>query len=101
MMLINLSMAIVFFCIGFLLVYRKIRVNNLARAWSCLILLGIFAAWADPKYTNFTRAAGLLHEGFPHYLKWLDANTSNAMIWMGFAGVLMYITRKAYKRGYV
>lgn len=101
MVLITISMIIVFFCIAFLLVYRRIRVNNLARAWSCLTLLGIFAAWADPQYTNLTRAIAKWHGGIPPYLQWLDGQTPNMLIWMGVAGFFLYITVKAYKRGYI
>lgn len=101
MVLITISMIIVFFCIAFLLVYRRIRVNNLARLWSCLTLLGIFAAWADPQYTNLTRAIEKLHGGIPPYLQWLDSQTPNILIWMGIAGFFLYITYKAYKRGYI
>lgn len=101
MILITISMAVVFFCIFFLLVYRRIRVNNFARAWSCLTLLGIIAASADPKYTHLTRAIEKLHGSIPPYLEWLDAQTPNIMIWMGVAGFFSYITYKAYKRGYI
>lgn len=79
MTLIYLCMAIVFGCLFFLLLYRKIIVHTWARAWSCFVLLGIVGIYFDPKFS-------------------LLANT---FIWVGMAGLHIYLTVLAYRRGYI
>lgn len=79
MTLIYLCMAIVFGCLFFLLLYRQIQVNTWARAWSCFTLLGIVGIYFDPRFSHL----------------------SNTFIWLGMAGLHIYITVKAYRRGYI
>lgn len=79
MLIANLCMMIIFLCVGFLLLYRKIIVNTWARAWSCFTLLGVVGIYFDPRFSEI----------------------ANAFIWIGIAGQHIYITVKAYRRGYI
>lgn len=79
MILINLCLVVIFLCIAFLLLYRKIVVNTWARACSCFTLLGIVGVFFDPRFSEI----------------------SNTFIWLGLAGLHIYITVKSYRRGYI
>jgi len=101
MILIKISMFVIFSCIFFLLVYRRIQVNTWARAWSCFTLLGIVGIAFDPKYTNIANLLGQLDSDIPAYMGWLAGDVPNILFWVGLAGMLIYITVKAYRRGYI
>lgn len=76
-------------CVSFLVLYRRIIVNTWARAWSCFTLLGAVAIYLNPKYGDFEKILV-----FGSSLPW-------ALIWIGVTGFYVYITVKAYKRGYI
>lgn len=74
-----MCLVVVLVCVGFLLLYRKIQVNTAARAWSCFTLLGIIGLLFAPKFNE----------------------VANIFFLIGLAGQHIYITVKAYKRGYI
>lgn len=76
---VNVCLIITFICIGFILLNKRIKVNPWAKAWSCFMLLGAVGTWTSPQFMPF----------------------SNAVIWVGIAGLAIYLACTANKRGYI
>lgn len=83
MTIINISLAVIFFCLAFIVLSNRIKMEWFAKSVMCLMMISIVGAWASIN---------------TDYQKFYDISWN--LFFSCLAFIACFVTYKANKRGY-